>query len=109
MGDDAWERQAKNLIRAELMRRGMSQESLLAELAHHGVIETLANFRKKLSRGRFSAVFFLQVMAALGVDWIQLPPAPGTPEGDEAAGEHGAQRLARGDRHARNARGGGRH
>lgn len=99
MDEEGWERQAKNLIRAELMRRGMSQERLLEQLRGLGVEETLASFRKKLSRGRFTTVFFLQVMAALGVDWIRLPAAPGTPEGDEAAAEHGAQRLARGERH----------
>ena len=74
----------------------MSQERLLAELARLGVEDTLPNFRKKLSRGRFTAVFLLQVMAAIGVDWIKLPGPPGTEEGDEAAAEHGAQRLARG-------------
>lgn len=95
-GEEAWERQAKNLVRAELMRRGMSQEHLLSELAKLGVEDTLPNFRKKLSRGRFTAVFLLQVMAAIGVDWIRLPSVPGTADGDEAAGEHGAQRLARG-------------
>lgn len=96
VSEEAWERQAKNLVRAELMRRGMSQESLLTELARLGVEDTLPNFRKKLSRGRFTAVFLLQVMTAIGVDWIKLPGPPGTSDGDEAAGEHGAQRLARG-------------
>ena len=84
------------MVRAELMRRGMSQEDLLARLAGLGIEDTLPNFRKKLSRGRFTAVFLLQVMAAIGVDWIKLPGPPGTPEGDSAAGEHGAQKLARG-------------
>ena len=93
---DAWERQAKNLVRAELMRRGMSQERLVGELAKFGVVETVPNLRNKLSRGRFTVVWFLQIMAAIGVDWLRLPEPPGTAAGDAAAEEGGAQLLARG-------------
>ncbi|WP_242121937.1 DUF6471 domain-containing protein [Sphingomonas lacusdianchii] len=98
MNDEAWERQAKNMVRAELMRRGLSQERLVQHLSALGIEESVPNLRKKLSRGRFTAVFFLQLMAAIGVEWLQIPEAPGTPGGDEAAGEFGAQALARSDR-----------
>lgn len=98
LDEDAWERQAKNLIRAELMRRGLSQERLVEHLSTLGIEETVPNLRKKLSRGRFTAVFFLQLMAAMRVEWLQLPGPPGTPSGDEAAGEFGGQALARSKR-----------
>lgn len=94
--DEAWERQAKNLVRGELMKRGMSHQQLVHELALLGVTETVPNLRNKLSRGRFTIVWFLQIMAAIGVERLLLPQPPGTPSGDEAASDGGAHVLARG-------------
>lgn len=94
---EAWERQAKNVVRGELMKRGMSQERLIERLAEFGIKETLPNLRNKLSRGRFTAVWLLQILAAIGVEWLHLPEPPGTPAGDAAAADAGgAQLLARG-------------
>lgn len=33
------------------------------------------NLRNKVGRGRFSAVFFLQCIRALGIAWIHMPAA----------------------------------
>lgn len=68
-----WERQAKNVIRGEMAMRGMTQHQLIEKLGTLGVDETIPNLRNKLSRGRFTAAFFLQIMTAIGVTTITLP------------------------------------
>lgn len=94
--DDAgWERLTKNMLRAEMMRRGVSYDALVEKLAAIGVDENTLNLRNKVARGRFSAAFFTQCMVALGVKQLQVPD-----EADlaEATGDRGAQALARRER-----------
>lgn len=67
--------QAKQIIRNELVRSGVSHEELVKRLARMGVRENVPNLRNKLTRGRFSAPFLLQVMAALGAKSIDLDEA----------------------------------
>ncbi len=67
--------QAKQIIRNELVRSGVSHEELVKRLARMGVRENVLNLRNKLTRGRFSAPFLLQVMAALGAKSIDLAEA----------------------------------
>ncbi|GEM71366.1 hypothetical protein SAQ01S_11320 [Sphingomonas aquatilis NBRC 16722] len=67
--------QAKRIIRDELIRTGVSHEDLVKRLARMGVHENVLNLRNKLARGRFTASFLLQVMAALGVKTIDLEEA----------------------------------
>jgi hypothetical protein len=90
--DTTWERLVKNMLRAEMMRRGVSYEQLVARLAEIGVEDNVLNLRNKVARGRFTAPFFAQCMVALGVTNLQIPSAA---EVVEATGEHGAQALAR--------------
>lgn len=93
--DDAgWESLARNMLRAELMRRGLSYARLVDALKAIGVDETEAGIKNKVSRGRFTLVFFLQAMVAIGADWIQLPNATGLMRG-EGLGTAGAQELAK--------------
>ncbi len=61
-----WEDQAKGLLKAELKRRNVSYAQLTAMLAEIGVAESEPNIRNKLSRGKFTAVFFLQCLSAIG-------------------------------------------
>lgn len=91
--DTTWERLVKNMLRAEMMRRGVSYEQLVARLAELGVEDNVLNLRNKVARGRFTAPFFAQCMVALGVDLLQFPKPDDIV--DQASGEHGAQRLAR--------------
>ena len=51
----------------------MSYARLVEALAAIGVEETEASIKNKVSRGRFTFVFFLQAMAAIGAEWIQVP------------------------------------
>ena len=86
---------AKNLLRAELMRRGLSYVRLVEALVTIGVEETEAGIKNKMSRGRFTLVFFLQCMAAIGAEWLQVPTSASLQRGD-GIGHGGAQALARG-------------
>lgn len=90
--DATWERLVKNMLRAEMMRRGVSYEQLVGRLAKIGVEDNVLNMRNKVARGRFTAPFFAQCMVALGVANLQIPSAT---EVVEATGEHGVQALAR--------------
>lgn len=68
----AFEERAKNLLKAELKRKGLSYKHLAEMLANIGVTETEQNINKKISRGGFTAAFFLQCMEAIGVDDLRL-------------------------------------
>lgn len=95
MSDGDWESLAKNVLRAELMRRGLSYARLVDALAVIGVDETEASIKSKMSRGRFTLVFFLQCMVAIGAEWIQVPTSATLQKGD-GIGNGGAQVLSRG-------------
>lgn len=67
-----YELRVKQIIRNELVRSGVTHEELIKRLARIGVRETIYTIRTKLTRGRFSAVFMMQVMEALGATSIDL-------------------------------------
>jgi hypothetical protein len=71
--DDDWESVAKNLLRGQLMTKGLSYARLAEELAAIGVEETEVSIKNKVGRGRFTFMFFLQAMAAIGTNRILLP------------------------------------
>lgn len=64
--------EAKRILRSEMARRAISYEDLVARLAEAGVKETNASLRNKLSRGSFTADFFLQSLAAMKVSSLRL-------------------------------------
>jgi hypothetical protein len=73
MADNAeWEARAKGLLKAELKRRGVSYAQLVENLAAIGVSETEPNIRNKLARGKFTAVFMLQCLEAIGVETLRI-------------------------------------
>ena len=73
MADNAeWEARAKGLLKAELKRRGVSYAQLVEKLAAIGVSETEPNIRNKLARGKFTAVFMLQCLEAVGATSLRL-------------------------------------
>lgn len=67
-----WEDQAKGLLRGEMARRGVTYAQLVEKLGAIGVEENERNLRNKVSRGKFTAGFLLQVLAALGCDQLHL-------------------------------------
>lgn len=70
---EGWEDRAKNLLKAELRRRGVTYKVLADRLREIGLTETDRNISNKISRGAFSAVFLLQCLHAIGVKDIHLP------------------------------------
>ena len=67
-----WQELVKGVIRAELARRNLSYRLLAERLSAIGVIETERNLSNKISRGKFTTVFFFQVMTAIGVKTVHL-------------------------------------
>ena len=67
-----WEMMAANLLKAELKRKGVTYAQLVEKLAAMGIDEKEVNVRNKLSRGKFSAAFFLQCLQAIGVDHMRI-------------------------------------
>jgi Domain of unknown function (DUF6471) len=67
-----WQGLVKGMIKAEMKRRNMTYEQLSARLAEIGIQDTAQNLRTKISRGGFSAVFFVQCLRAMGCDSLSL-------------------------------------
>ena len=67
-----WEDQAKGLLKAELKRRNVSYAKLVEKLAEIGIVDSEPNVRNKLSRGKFTAVFLLQCLEAVGSTQLRL-------------------------------------
>lgn len=73
MADNAdWEARVKGMLKAELKRRNVSYAQLVEKLAEIGVVDSEPNIRNKLSRGKFTAVFLIQCLEAIGADAIRL-------------------------------------
>ena len=70
-----WQTQAKGIIRGELKRRNLSYKDLAERLQAIGVKDTEKNIVNKIARGGFTAAFFLQCMAAIGVNTLHLNDA----------------------------------
>ena len=68
----AYETKAKNILKAELKRKGMTYAQLAAKLEEIGVQDTERNLNNKISRGGFSAAFLLQCLTAIGAISVQL-------------------------------------
>ena len=67
-----WQATVKNVLKAELKRRGLSYADLAGKLAAVGVKDNELNIKNKIGRGTFSAVFFVQCMEAIGAKTIHL-------------------------------------
>jgi hypothetical protein len=67
-----WEEKAANLLKAEIKRRGLTYAQVVEKLAEIGVSEDERNLRNKLSRGKFTAAFMLQCMAAIGSQEVRF-------------------------------------
>ena len=73
MADNAeWEARVKAMLKAELKRRNVSYLQLVEKLAEIGVMDSEPNVRNKLSRGKFTAVFLIQCLEAVGASSLRL-------------------------------------
>ena len=67
-----WEDRVKGMLKAELKRRGVTYADLVGKLAEIGVMDSEPNIRNKISRGKFTAVFLIQCLEAVGATNLRL-------------------------------------
>lgn len=67
-----YETRAKNLLKAELKRRGVTYAQLAQLLAEIGVQENERNLNNKISRGGFSAAFLIECLTVIGADQVRI-------------------------------------
>jgi hypothetical protein len=67
-----YEAQAKNILKSELKRRGITYAALAERLRERGAVESERNLANKISRGSFTAAFFMMCMDAIGVRQVSL-------------------------------------
>lgn len=67
-----WEQEAKRILKAELVRSGVSYKMLAMRLGDLGVQDSESAIANRISRGKFSFAFFLQCMHALGIDQVRV-------------------------------------
>ncbi len=73
MADETdWQARVKGILKAELKRRNLGYRELAERLESFGVHETERNIANKISRGGFSAVFFVQCLDAIGANPLRL-------------------------------------
>jgi hypothetical protein len=57
----------KFLLRSEMMKYGITYPALAKRLVNLGVVENEGALRTRITRGNFSAAFFFQCLAAIGI------------------------------------------
>lgn len=67
-----WNDKVKRLLKSELVRRGISNSDLAIMLEQIGIEETKSSIDSKISRGTFSASFFLQCLTVIGCEKIEI-------------------------------------
>lgn len=67
-----WEARVANMLKAELKRQGVTYAQLVERLSAIGVDEKEVNIRNKLARGKFSAVFLVQCLTAIGANGLRI-------------------------------------
>lgn len=72
MPDKEWQDRVKGILKSELKRRNVSYKQLAERLEAMGIHETEKNINNKISRGGFTAVFFVQCLVAIGCTNLHL-------------------------------------
>jgi hypothetical protein len=67
-----YEAKAKNLLKAELKRRGVTYAQLAEKLGAMGIHETEKNINNKIARGGFTAAFMIQCLEAIEAKSVRL-------------------------------------
>lgn len=70
-----WTKAVAKILKTELAKRDITYKQLKDMLEKIGVNESEDNIKNKLSRGTFSAVFFVQCMRAIGVQSLVFDEA----------------------------------
>lgn len=72
MNDEQWKVYAKGLLKSEIARRDLNYVEVSEKLKVIGIDESPQNISNKIGRGKFSAIFMLQVLKAIGCEEINL-------------------------------------
>lgn len=75
MPEGEWSDRVKGLLKAELKRRNVGYRELAEKLTAMGIPETERNLANKISRGGFTAAFFVQCLVAIGCSTLHLDSA----------------------------------
>ena len=67
-----WNEHSKRLLKAELIKRGISNEELASRLQRIGLNETKASIDSKICRGTFSASFLMQCLHVIGCNYFTI-------------------------------------
>ena len=67
-----WNEKAKRLLKSELIKRGITNSDLVLLLKGIEIEETKASIDSKISRGTFSASFFLQCPSVIGCNKLTI-------------------------------------
>jgi hypothetical protein len=67
-----WSERVKGMLKAELKRRNVGYRELAEKLGALGIQETERNLANKISRGGFTAAFFVQCLVAIGCSSLRL-------------------------------------
>jgi hypothetical protein len=70
--DKEWQARVKGMLKAELKRRNVTYKDLAERLEAMGIHESERNINNKVSRGGFTAVFFVQCLVAIGCQSLDL-------------------------------------
>jgi len=69
---DFWADEAASILKGILARDRVTYRTLSEKLVLAGFDENESQLRNKVSRGKFSLLFFLQCMSALGYEDVRL-------------------------------------
>ena len=67
-----WNNKVKRILKSELIKRGVSTEELTQLLNKNGCVETKSSVDSKISRGTFSAAFFMQCLFVIGCTKLEI-------------------------------------
>jgi len=70
--DEQWQARVKAILKAELARRDISYRELASRLGALGITDNERNIANKLSRGTFTAAFFVACLDAVGCRTLRL-------------------------------------
>jgi 16S rRNA U516 pseudouridylate synthase RsuA-like enzyme len=67
-----WAAEAKRILRAEMVRRGVTYDELAKKLAEIGVEQSPPSLRMTINRGRFRAMLLLQCLTAMRCQSLRI-------------------------------------
>ena len=70
--DKEWAHKVKGILKAELKKKHIGYKELSEKLAEIGVKISESSINSKISRGGFTAVFFVQCLEAIGCHVLRL-------------------------------------